>query len=778
MNSSHLNGTAVGKASLLALLAALLCFASVPAHAPAAGCPNEAIRESQTSEGFPLGTTGLPSCMALEMVTPPKKFGQETLTLNAFSSDGERALFVSKAALAGTEGLMHFGGDGYVANRGIGGWAASPTSPPRSADISGGGLHAGGPFAFGPDLDEWALLGADQVQWFGGKTQLFKGAVGGALSPLSPDLAPIDNSGQEELPVIAAAGAFGFQPDGTTSDLSASVFHAGSPAVAYLTQDPRETKGSTNSYLAFRNASGQPTLQLLARDETGKVWGGRCGAFLGGAGGGLNQGAISPDGSRIYFTTRPAQAFDPTHPAEEPSPACNPDDPSRPLRIMVRSGGGPQIQELLPGEPEAPGDDLFQAASIDGSRVFLTSPRNLTASDQDSSAESCSATVGTSKGCDLYLYDEDLPEGSRLIQASAGEDVPGEHEAGKGADVLSPISAVSADGSHAYFAAQGVLTADPNPEGETATAGQPNLYLYERDAAHPGGHTAFIGTLSPQDRKGTVDGAGAFHTWGGEASLASGAPYPVPLSNEGDGHVLFFLSNAELTEEDEDGSFTDVYRYDSSGAGTLQCVSCAPGGDASAGDVVGAGSGDASTVSNYAELGRWASDDGQAAAFATAAPLAPGDEGSGVNAYLWKDGRLTELPVQIGDPYRPYKFPTVSPSGNQVGFTTTDALLPVDGDSAKDAYVARVDGGFPNPTVTPVCDPLSEGACQGSGTTPSGAPASATSSFSGPGNPKASKCRNGYARKQSKCVKRKSRKQGKAKHKSKKRASHKHGGSK
>jgi hypothetical protein len=761
------------RALFLALGATAIAAALVAPAANAATCPNEAIRASQISEAFPLGTTELPACMALEMVSPPKKFGQETLTLSAFSEDGSRVVFVSKAALAGTEALQAFGGDSYVASRGADGWSVAPTSPPASADITAGGAKRGGPFAFSSDLGSWSLLGATQAQAAGGKAQFFNGDLGGAFAPLSPLLVPIDDSGNEDLPFIISGGFFALS--GTAADLSTTAFRMALPSVAYLSEDPRNPKGaeSTNSYLVFRDVSGVPTVQLLARDQAGKVWGGRCGADVGGAGAaggigeGLNQGAISPDGSRVFFSTRPAQPFDPAHPTEALlSPPC---DTSNPLRIMVRTGEGPQIEELLPGGPSEAGDDRYQAASVDGSKVLLTSPRSLVASDQDTSPEACGADLGASKGCDLYLYDSDLPAGNRLIQVSAGENVPGKHEVGKGADVLSSITATSADGSHVYFAAQGVVTADTNPAGKVAVKGQPNLYLYVRDAVHPSGELSFIATLVAGD-KGKA--------WSGGDSLANGAAYPVPLlggPEGGDGHLLFFLSMAQLDPEDTDAGHTDVYRYDSV-AEALQCISCATNGNSTPVDVF-AGSVEGSSASNFAEQGRWASEDGQTVAFATGAPLLESDEDGEVNPYLWREGQLVQLPGVVRDPLQPYKFPAVSPGGEEVAFTTTTPLLPQDGDGTRDAYVVRADGGFPNqpPPPTP-CDPLSEGACQGPTSVPSAVPAVATPSVVGPGNEKApARCRKGQVRKRGSCVKQSKKPKQK---KSKKRANDERGGKK
>ena len=70
-------------------------------------------------------------------------------------------------------------------------------------------------------------------------------------------------------------------------------------------------------------------------------------------------------------------------------------------------------------------------------------------------------------------------------------------------------------------------------------------------------------------------------------------------------------------------------------------------------------------------------------------------------------------------------------SGENVFFTTADALVPGDTNTQRDYYDARVDGGFPAAVIAPGCE--GEG-CHGAPAVPPvfGAPASET--FSGPGN--------------------------------------------
>lgn len=730
-----------GASRLQRALAACWAFAAVTltlaitAGSASAACSNEAIREAQ-------GATSLPGCLAFEMVSPAKKFVQPAFS-PSFAPEGGRVLYTSTAGVGETEGLQSYSGDSYVASRTISAWATEPTSPPRDFLIANGSKF-GGPFAFSPDLGDWLLFGSTQAENMVGITQFFHGDLEGTMTPLSPQLVPIDNSGSEKI----VFNVTNTESNATAADLSTTVFAVKLLSTTYLPGDPVNSKevnpgGDKNQYVAFRAAGGQPTIELLARDRFGTIFGSRCGTHVGGgtgsAGlgqGGLGQGAISSDGSRIYFTTRPAQP---------PVAEC---EESKPFRILERieTPAGPEITELVPGGPAA-GSDFYQAASVDGSKVFFTTTRQLVPGDQDTGPE-CEAALGDSDGCDLYLYDKSKPPSERLTQVSAGGS--GDPDPGKDANVLSSITAVSGDGTHAYFVAEGVLTTNPNPAGDTATAGEPNLYLYERSAAHPAGRTVFVGSLAAGD-EGSL--------WGTERSFGGGA-YAVPLRGSnpqigGDGHILFLASVAPLTADDTDGGKRDLFRYDATAA-TLERISkAAPGGsETPPSDVFVNVKNGANPLANPAEERRWASEDGQTVAFATAEALVPGDPDGVENPYLWKAGALGRFQSEAGE------TPTVSTSGENAAFTTEFPLVVGDGDTAKDVYVAREGGGFavvPDPIP---CDPLL-GACQA----PLGAPAAtapASQSFSGPGNvkpqPTKPRCKKGFVRKHGKCVKKNNQK--------------------
>ncbi len=569
-------------------------------------------------------------------------------------------------------------------------------------------------------------------------------------------MVPVDNSGSQELQTSVPQ----IDVSASSADVTTTVLRGRISFISYLPGDPKpppgtqseEPGGDRNGYVTTLEG-GEPTVELLARDKDGPVYGGRCGAHLGGP---LSQaghptyiqGALSASGERIFLTTRPAQPFDPV---TGEGPICDTDNP---LRVMVRTatGTGPEIEPLLPGglaEWQQPGDDLLEAASADGTKAYLATPRKLTATDTDASAQPCGDTVGASKGCDLYLYDSNKPEGSRLTHVSAGEDAAP-------ADVLSAATAISGDGSHAYFVAQGALTSDTSPSGTSAVLGKPNLYAYDAST----GQLAFLGTLAEEDKEGM---------WGAEGSFFGDA-FPAPLHGPGgpeeetggDGHVLAFASKAPLTTDDEDGGFRDVFRYDAD-TDTLERISkAAPGGgddgpfDATVNPNIGR-----EPESNFGEQGRWVSEDGQSIAFATAEALMPTDSGEESNPYIWRAGQLGAAAAKVEAP------PAVAPGGNQVAFSTRTALLPQDKDTAEDVYVAREGGGFPLPVEAgPGCDPLPEGGCQGAAVLPPPVATPATIKASSGNVRKALRCKKGFVKKKGRCVKKHRL------HKGKKRAGH------
>lgn len=747
MSESAASAPWLGRATLLPLIVAVSLFCASNADA---ACPNEQLRQEQVS-------TFLPACMALEMVSPPAK-GSQPAIIPMISADGARVLFYSRAPLGETQGINNPLGDPYLAIRGAAGWSIEATAPPGKF----GALMAGGVFdgsAITPGLDRWLTISFTETQALNGLVGLYEGGREGRWVELMPPLEPANSSSLKGAAVDARLA-------GVSVDFSHALFTSGALNAYYLSGDPiPDGPGAQrNTYVL----DGQGILALLARDSMGEVWGNSCGAWLGGGWiaapptdrrGGRTQGAVSEEGDVIYFSTRPGQ------PSAEST--C---DTGNPVRVLKReeTGSGPQITELASGPG---GDDLFQAASQDSSRVYFTSPRNLAASDLDAASEECGPAVGASQGCDLYLF-ESTPDGDHLIQVSAGE--PDSPSPGQGADVLSGITSVSTDGSHAYFVAQGVLTTEPNPEGAVAQGGDLNLYVYQRTEEHPDGHTAFVGALDETCHEdevfsdcttlfGWIGSAVSKSQW--EISFGTQAT-AVPLKGEhgGDGHILVFASLAPLTSDDADGLHRDVFRYDSA-AGTLTCVSCTPA--AGALDVTVRASANV-VQTQYAERERRASEDGNSILFATDEPLVPDDVDGRENPYLWRAGEgLTRLPgVQVGEGRPGGPGAVVAADGSEVAFESALPLLPSDGDLVEDIYLAKVGGGFPNLPPPPVCAGED---CQGPPRPQPLAVQPASKRFAGRGNLRPPGCKKARAhRKLSLCGK-----QSKGK---KRRSSHRRGG--
>ena len=698
----------------------------------------------------------LPNCMALEHVSPPKKFGQRA-TVFSISADAERVGFKSLSALADAPGNNNaISGDIYVAARTPDGWVSQPTSPPFPV-VTGWDRSQNLARSFDPALSRWVVLGSTikgtlSVQ--SGVGQLFVGGLGGRFDAQSPLLVPIDG-GTHAPPNVEGA-----RLQGASADHSRLFISMGDQSATYLPDDPIPSgaEADNNVYLARLGDDGQPTLALVARDSDGKAWGGNCGVRVGGIGGAgigwRNQGAVSPDGARVLISARPGQ------------PEAGPCDSfSNKLRILERreSPSGVEISPLFASEctrvapacATVDGDDLFQGASVDGSKVYFTTNRQLADSDLDGGF--FGGCVGfLLGGCDLYLYDATKSPGEQLTQVSAGESNSSHPNVGEGASVRNGTVAISGDGTRVYFAADGVLTTDPNPEGDTAAdvpGATPKLYTWDSESES----VAFVGALTP----GTPPVGDSISLWGGNGSYLNQA-YAVPATGKdaqgdeigGDGRVLVFQTTASLTASDADGGQLDAYRYDSGdgGGATLECVSCRPGGpDAAPFSIYERGSFEGAHVpgTGFAEENRWVSEDGQAVTIRTAEPLVPGDLNGLPDDYLWLSGTLSMLPgttlpttmsLGAGLGQRP---PVLSHDGRQVAFTAYRPLLPSDGDTAPDVYVARVDGGFKPFAAPPVCE--GEG-CQGPPSPAPGESEATSSVYRGLGNVAAPAVRRGCPR--------------------------------
>jgi hypothetical protein len=439
--------------------------------------------------------------------------------------------------------------------------------------------------------------------------------------------------------------------------------------------------------------------------------------------------AISSDGGRVFWGMPPA-----------------PGDSTTTLYMRDTTLG--RTVQLDTGEAGCveceSGGGVFQIASADGSRAFFTDTHKLT--------KDAGAGFETS---DLYEC---------RISVSAGKPTCGLTDltpelAGKKAEVQGNVLAASEDGEELYFVAQGTLGTAQNARGESAVAGQPNLFL--RHA----GQTSFVATLSMGDRT----------DW--EASAEN---QPTRISP--DGRWLEFMSDRPLSGYDNHDAVSgrldaEIFLHDTE-TGQTVCASCDPTGARPVGieyRQLEKGNGPLATV-----RGQWQQDEWVAALVPQATTFL-GIEGSGYQSrYLSDSGRLffnalgglvpqdvngigdvyEHEPAGVGgcetssstfDPHsegclglissgtssRQAGFLDASENGDDVFFLSTAKLSPQDLDADQDVYDAHVCSAaspcISQPASPPPC--TTEASCKASPTPQPGifgAPPSAT--FNGLGN--------------------------------------------
>jgi hypothetical protein len=309
----------------------------------------------------------------------------------------------------------------------------------------------------------------------------------------------------------------------------------------------------------------------------------------------------------------------------------------------------------------------YTGGALDGSRLFFTTSQQLVNSDTDASND---------------LYACDVPPGvpTPMGEVNPCASLTAVSGAASNAEVES-AAAVSKDGSQVYFVAKGVLADNLGVDGFGARAGFSNLYVWERDVAHPAGETRFVVSL----------------LGGNDVARAQVTP---------DGRYLLFLTASKLVTKgpgaDADDE-VDAYRYDSVTKAILRVSTSVSGngGNTSGSDV--------SMIPWAATM----SADGSTVMFDTDEALSADDTDGVTDVYAWHDdGRVALISGGGGNSVG------ISPSGRDVFFTTNVPLLAVDGDFNTDIYDARLGGGFAKAETLP----CSGDGCQGQRSQPPSLP--------------------------------------------------------
>lgn len=511
-----------------------------------------------------------------------------------------------------------------------------------------------------------------------------------------------------------------------TSDYTTIVYEGAQPLWAF---DETEPDGASLYEYSGAHA-GEPSLVGVSGGAGSTDLISDCGTLSGEAGSAPGRyNSLSGDGRTVYFTAQKCSTGSGVNagvavPAQEVYVRI---DQAKTELLSTHTTVGCSSSECLNSPPSSA---VFEGASTDGTTALFASTQKLadTASeDTTDSAANCSEVTAGAGGCNLYASvcpDHcETPADRELIDVSAGDPKP----------QVQGVVAMSPDGSHIYFVADGALTAAPNEGGETAEAGNPNLYVFEHAGHGAEQHIKFITRLSPNDNEEYTQG------------------YTADVTPEG--RYLVFLSHRALTADDTrpEGP-SQVYRYDSQ-TGTLIRLSQGTGGFNNDGN---SGSGNASivkpsfiTVSGPARSDPTMSHDGSYVFFQSPVGLTSGaldDVSSGgsalaQNVYEWHEGNV--YLISDGKDASPKSQLTggtleligSDATGANVLFTTYDSLVPQDTDTQRDFYDAHACSPAepclpPAPTAVTPCH---EEECHNVGATAPavGVPATATSAGSG-----------------------------------------------
>lgn len=323
-----------------------------------------------------------------------------------------------------------------------------------------------------------------------------------------------------------------------------------------------------------------------------------------------------------------------------------------------------------PAAPSA-GKGVIKGASRDGRRAVFTSRQPLVPG----------ATAGSSGRRHAYLYTHSAnPDTDTNLTWLSRDDEPAD-----GVGFAEALLGVSDDADVVYFASSNQLVA-----GETTVPGT-KLYRWAD------GTLRFIG-LSPE----AINSYGEFRV-------------------SADGRYLAFApTRPELATTGR------VYHYDAE-RDRIECVSCPSSGTPVGRDGLAQ---KATTFGITSRPPRNLATDGRVI-FETDSALLPQDTNGQRDVYSWKDGVLSL--VSTGRSTSHSRFADASEDGSSMFIYTREALSGWDEDKSQDLYVARLNGGLPEPNVRPA-EQCTEDACQGAWTPAPTPPVVGSVTFTGTGN--------------------------------------------
>jgi sugar lactone lactonase YvrE len=654
-----------------------------------------------------------------EMVSPPNKFGGVLINppggpIQA-AEDGDGMVYQTLGSIeSDAEGNRSIERSTVLANRTGGNWTSRDLTPPHLKPTQAVGL--GSEYdAFSRDLSAAAVEPADDNPLStsaSSKTPYLR------LNAEPHTFVPLVTSKEGHANVEPGTEFGGPNKEITVSGVNPDLDH-----IVVRSEAPL-VPGAEGSSLYAWSEESLDVVSALPATEGGAV----VKAILGSAKG-STRNAISEDGTRVFW----AQGSYDGAGINTTSLFMRNLNSERTVRLDVAQKGA-----TGEGDPRP----AFQGASADGTNVFFSDSRKLT---DDASPD----------GRDLYrceLVGPD-PEECVLTNITAPRSSPGES-----AGFIGIVSAFSDDGSRVYFVAEGVVSANPNEDGDTAQAGDPNLYLWEE-----GSGVRYIATLARQDRT----------SWG---VTGTSTPFSSRLSTgvSPSGRYFTFMSELSLTGYDNIDATTgepaqEIFLYDAT-ADSLRCASCNPTGSVPKALTVPVGARSPMVDPQFLLRGRPVAaalpqarlfgnqeyspyrprsvlDNGRVF-FNAADSLVSGDSNGTWDAYQYEpigtgscssgSGGATTARIEnacidlisSGTSDTEAAFLDASATGDDAFFITPSRLSVLDTDSVYDIYDARVNGTVA--TIDPETECAGE-ACQPL-VAPPNDPTPASEAFRGPGN--------------------------------------------
>jgi sugar lactone lactonase YvrE len=698
---------------------------------------NGATESADQTFVFTTTNASLPDGRQYELVTPVRKNGGLIGKLFAFippqvAGDGSRVIAATDQCFPGAPscvGDRQNNGEPYEFLRTSSGWTPHPLAAPATT------FATSSYWSFNPNADT-VLFSVPSPP--AGQDDFYAREASGAFAHIGsigegPKLGNYENLTKEGML--------------STADLSHVVYETFAPAWSF---DETESERSS-LYERVGTGGGQPLLVGVTGASGSTSLVSRCGVRLGNPEQGFSKlyRSLSEDGRTVFFTaSRCSSGSGGNEGVEVPASELY-------ARIDGERGdahtvliSGPTTESCTTSEckentdaekqAERARDASYAGASADGSTVVFADTQQLTDTATQDPASSdtafqCGSTTNEASGCNLYASICPTPCAQpaterRLVDISA---------APAGGPRVQTTLTISPDGSHIYFVAKGVLSEAPNARGQIAHSGSENLYVYERDAAFPQGHLAFIAGLSEGDL--------------GRLGSANVTP---------DGRRLVFLSRRGLTADAARAEGpAQVYEYDDESK-SLTRLSIGQNGFNNNGN---AGVGDARLSTPFSvdeatsvpeRSDPTMSHDGAYVFFQSPIALTPqalsnvqvgsldGEPLYAQNVYEYHEGKVSlisdgkDVSVGAGFPPRGVELLGSDASGENVFFSTADPLVTQDTDTQLDIYDAHLcSAGSPCiPQTAPPSPACEAEACHGP---PGGAPAQQTpgsATFSGEGN--------------------------------------------